>query len=113
MAIPYGSSFDQTIAFSDTDAQFALNAGAALTYTLPGTSNYKYTILFGFASSSNVFVGYNVTAVVPSAGTTTTTQGIEVMVPGSKRYANGGDVISLITPDTHAYVGISVRGITN
>lgn len=113
MSIRYTSSFDQTIAFSDTDAQFTLTANAAQSYTVPGAATQKVNMLFGMSSNANVFVGYNVAATVPGAGTHTTTQGIEFMTPDSKRYAVGGDVISLITPDATAYVGISVRGITS
>ena len=113
MAIRYTSSFDETIAFSDTDAQIHLTAGVAQTYTVPGTSSQKFNLLFGLASTTNLFVGYNIGAVVGTANTVTTTQGIEFITPDSKRYAIGGDVLSLITPDTAAYVGISVRSIPN
>ena len=113
MAIRYTSSFDETIAFSDTDAQFALAANIAQSWTVPGTSSQKFNLLFGMSSNANVFVGYNVTAAVPGAGTHTTTHGLEFMTPDSKRYAIGGDVISLISPDTVTYVGISVRSIPN
>ena len=113
MAIRYTSSFDETIAFSDTDAQFALATNTAQSWTVPGTKDQKFNLLFGMSSNANVFVGYNVTATVPGAGTHTTTQGIEFMTPDSKRYVIGGDVISLITPDAAAWVGISVRSIPN
>lgn len=113
MSIRYTSSFDETIAFSDTDAQFSLAANAAQSWTVPGTSNQKFNLLFGMSSNANVFVGYNVIATVAGAGTHTTTQGIEFITPDSKRYAIGGDVLSLVTPDTTAYVGISVRSIPN
>lgn len=113
MAIRYTSSFDETIAFSDTDVQFALATNTEQSWTVPGASNQKFILLFGMSSNANVFVGYNVTATVPNPGTQTTTQGIEFMTPDSKRYVIGGDVISLKTPDTAAWVGISVRSITN
>ncbi len=111
MAIRYTSSYDQTIAFSDTDERFHLSANVEQHFTVPGTSDQKFNLLFGLSSNSNIFVGYNVTATVPSPADTT--QGIEFITPDSKRYAIGGDVISLITPDADAYIGISIRSIPN
>ncbi len=113
MAIKYTSSFDETISFSDTDAQIGLTAGLEQTYTIPGTSKQKFNVLFGMSSNANVFVGYNVTATVPAANSVETTQGIEFMTPDSKRYVIGGDVLHFITPDATAWVGVSVRGITS
>ena len=102
MAIRYTSSFDETIAFSDTDAQIHLTAGVAETWTVPGTSNQKFVLTFGLPSTTNLFVGYNVTAAYPGANTVAQTQGIEFITPDSQRYAIGGDVLSFITPDTVA-----------
>ena len=113
MAIRYTSSYDETIAFSDTDAQIHLTANIEQTYTVPGDKTQKFTLLFGLSSNANLFVGYNVTATVPGANTVTTTQGIEFITPDRKRYAVGGDVIHLISPDANTYVGISVRSITS
>lgn len=109
MSTRYQSSFDVTIPFSDTCAQLALADGDVLTYTVPGNETQKFTILFRYNSTSNIFVGYNVTAAVPGAGTITTATNVEFKP--KKRYAIGGDVISFITPDTTAWMGLSVRFI--
>lgn len=111
MTVPYTSSFDQTIAFSDTCAQFALATGVAQSYTVPGASHQKYTALMTYASNSNVFVGYNVVAASPTSGTNTTV--VREEFKPRKRYVIGGDVLSFITPDTSAYVGLSLRAISN
>ena len=111
MTTRYTSSFDQTIAFSDTDAQLALTANNVLTYTLPGNNTNKYTVLFGYNSNSNIFIGYNVTAAVPAADSINTDIGVEFKP--YKRYAIGGDVLSFITPDATAWMGLSVRFIPN
>lgn len=111
MALRYSSSFDQTIGFSDTECQLVLVASAVQTYTLPGTNSHKYTILFSYNSTANVYVGYNVTPAVPSSGTNTVVARVEYRP--AQRYAIGGDVISFITPDATVYMGISVRSISN
>lgn len=111
MAVPYSSSYDETIAFSDECAQIALNIGAPLTYTIPGTSRQKYTCLFALNSNSNVFISLNGTAITPPAGTVTTTRRLEFRP--FKRYVVGGDVLSFVTPDAVAYVGVSLRAIPN
>jgi hypothetical protein len=113
VAIRYSSSFGNTIPWSDTDWQFALAANAVLSFTLPGDFTYKYTLLFGLRHDSNLFVGYNVSPTVPGGGMSTNVQGVEFITPDSQRYAQGGDVIYLVTPDTTAYVGVSVRSIPN
>lgn len=113
MTILYTSSFDQSLAFSDTTFRFALTNGVEQHVTLPGDKTHKYNLLFGETSNANVFVGYNVTATIPADNTTITDSFVEFMTPDSKRMAQGGDVISLITPDTRAYVGMSVRKIPN
>lgn len=111
MAIPYGSSFDKTIAFSDTCAQLNLSATNVLTYTLPGNSQTKYSVLFAYNDTANVYVGLNVTPAIPTTNSITTVS--EVEYRPKKRYAKGGDVLSFITPDATVYMGISVRGIPN
>lgn len=111
MALRWSSSYEGTLGFSDTDAQLFLTSGGALTYTLPGDGSKKYTILFSYTSTSNVFVGYNVTPSVPSSGTITAVARVEFRP--EKRYAIGGDVITFVTPDATVYMGISVRSIPN
>ncbi len=111
MAIPYTSSYDKTIAFSDECAQIALATNVAQTYTVPGTGAQKYSCLISLNSNANVFCCQNDTATVPPAGTNTTTKRLEFRP--FKRYVIGGDVLSFITPDAVAYVGVSLRAIPN
>lgn len=113
MAIPYNSNYDLTVPFSDVCAQIHLQASTEETYTVPGNSTQKYSVRFGYASDSNVFVRMNATAGIPGAGLVTQEQYNEFKpgFDGSQRYVNGGDVIHFITPDTTAYVGISLRSL--
>jgi hypothetical protein len=108
---PYNSNFEDTTTFSNTTSQMALATATARTYTVPGVATDKYQIRFSYAYNSNVFVGYNVTAATPGAGLQTNTAYLEFRPgsDGSKRYANGGDVLSFITPDASAYVGIALE----
>ena len=111
MAIPYTSSYDETIPFSDVCEQFFLVASTAQTYTVPGNSTQNYTVLFGKASNSNILVGKNTTAALPTSGAKTGLQYVEFINPGEKRYVVGGDVLSFISPDATAYMAISLRSI--
>lgn len=113
MAIPYSSSYDETIPFSDTTFRLALTVGIAQTVTIPGTSDQKFNVLFGCSSNANNFVGYNTTATVPPGGTTVAGQGVEFIIPGDKRYVKGGDTLSVVTGDATSFLGISVRKIPN
>ena len=111
MAVSYNSNFDITVPFSDASAQFHLQANVEETYTVPGAATVRYSARFGYASNSNVYVRLNATPTVPGAGTVTT-QGASEFKPGfdgSQRYVIGGDVIHMITPDTTAYTGVSLR----
>jgi len=112
MAIQYNSNFDLTVPFSDVCAQYHLQASTEETFTVPGTSTTKYAVRFGYSDSSNVFVRLNGTPTIPGVGTVGTQQYNEFKpgyFDGSQRYVNGGDVIHMITPDTVAYVGVSLR----
>jgi len=113
MALRYTSSFDKTLGYTETEAQISLTAGVAQSYTLPGDGTLKYILTFGTSSNANVFMGYNVVPAVPAANTVTQVARVEFMTPDCQRYAIGGDVISFITPDATAYVGVSVRSIPN
>jgi hypothetical protein len=111
MAIRYSSSCDVTIPFSDECAQINLQENVAQTYTVPGDKTNKYSALFGHANNVNLWVSLNGTAISPALGASTSTRRLEFIIPGEKRYVSGGDVLSLVTPDTNAYVGISLRSI--
>lgn len=105
----YNANFNVTIPFSDTTAQIALAAGVEQTYTVPGNNTQKYQMIFEYNQMANVYVGYNVTATSPSAGTKNMTNNLEFRP--DKRFVLGGDVIHFVTPDTSAYIGISLRSL--
>lgn len=107
MTTQFNSNYDETIPFSDTDAQVGLNINVEQTYTVPGVSTQFFQALFSYISSSNVFVCLNATPVIPALGTVGT-QPYNEFRP-DKRYVKGGDVIHFITADTSAYVGVSIR----
>lgn len=111
MAVKYHSSFDITRNFSDTTAQLRTAANTVITYTVPGTSSQKFTVLFEYASDSNIYVGYNTTPAVPASGTVVSNSFVEYKPEA--RFVIGGDVLSFISPDTVAYFGISIRSIPN
>lgn len=106
----YGDNFDHTKPFSDTCAQFALATNTAQTYTVPGPDTQKYRMIVTFNTAANIFVGYGTAATYPTGGTNTTSGNIEYR-PIEPKYVKGGDVISLKTPDTTAYVGLSLLAI--
>ncbi len=107
MTIAYNSNYIETMPFSDTCVQFNLSANTGQTFTVPGTVTMQYQAYFEYASNSNVFICNNAVPVVPSAGTNGT-QKYNEFKP-KKRYVKGGDVLHLITPDTTAFVGVSLR----
>lgn len=107
MTIQYNSNYEETLPFSDTAVQMHLLANVELTYTVPGASTIQYQAYFEYASNSNVYVCKNATPVIP-AGSTVGTQQYNEFKP-EKRYVRGGDVLHLITPDTAAYCGFSLR----
>lgn len=111
MAIQYNSNFDETIPFSDVSYQVALGASVEETFTVPGTALTQYSMKLNYAADSNVFVRLNGTPAVPASGNVGTEQYNEFRAgcDGSQRYVKGGDVVHFITPDTTAYVGVSLR----
>ena len=111
---PYNNNYHDTTSFSNTCVQFALATGVEQTYTLPGNSTDNYQLRFSYTSTANVFVGLNVTAATVGAGLQTTTAYLEFRpgaLDGSKRYAKGGDVVHLITPDASGYVGLAIEKV--
>ncbi len=105
----YNANYIETMPFSDTCAQVACAATTERTYTVPGDSLLQFQAYFEYASNSNVFVRLNATPTVPPLGTVGT-QPYNEFKP-KKRYVRGGDVIHFITPDTSAYIGVSLRQI--
>ena len=107
MAIQYNSNYEGTIPFSDVCYQVALGANTEETITVPGTVTTQYQALFSYTSTSNVFVRNDAIPAIPSGGAVGSQQYNEFRP--CKRYVRGGDVIHLITPDTTAFVGVSLR----
>ena len=111
MAIQYNSNYDLTIPFSDVCWQVACGANVEETITIPGTATTKYSMKLNYNEVSNVFVRLNGTPAIPASGNVGTEQYNEYRAgdDGSQRYVQGGDVVHFITPDTVAYVGVSLR----
>lgn len=109
----YHSNFERTFPFSDLTVQVALAASTALTYTVPGANDIQYRCKFAFADSSNVWVGYNTTAVVPIAGSVTTATNTSIELnpgkyDGDARYVRGGDVLSFISDSLVTNMGFAL-----
>lgn len=109
MAIQYNSNYHETMPFSDAAYQLALTANNAQSITIQGLPNTKYQAYFSFNDEANVFVRLNAPASVPADNTVNTEQYNELRP--LKRYVQTGDVLHFITPDTNAYVGVSLRQI--
>lgn len=107
MAIQYNANYIETMPFSDVCKQFNLAANTAQSWTIPGTPTQQFQAYFSYTQSSNVFVCNNAAATAPGGGANTA-QPYNEFRP-LKRYVRGGDVLSLMTPDSTAYVGISLR----
>jgi hypothetical protein len=107
MVIKYNANYLETMPFSDTCVQVNCAANTEETYTIPGTDEQQYQAYFEYASNSNVFICKNATPTIPASGTVGT-QLYNEFKP-KKRYVRGGDVLHFITPDTNAYIGVSLR----
>ncbi len=107
MAIAWNENYNGTTTFSDVCAQINCAAGAEKTYTVPGVITQQYQALFEYTSNSNVFVRLNDVPTSPASGTVNT-ESYNEFKP-HKRYVRGGDVLHFITPDTTAYIGVSLR----
>jgi len=107
MVMAYNSNYDGTIPFSDTCSQINCAAAVEQTVTVPGTATTQYQALFSYTQSSNVFVRLNGVPTSPSSGSVGSQQYGEFRP--EKRYVKGGDVLHFITPDTNAYIGLSLR----
>lgn len=109
MAIKYNANYLETMPFSDVCLQLNLATGVPQSWTVPGTSDQYFQAYFEYASNSNIFVRNNGTASAPGGGAQTTQQYNEFKP--EKRYVRGGDVLSFVTPDAVAYMGVSLRQI--
>ena len=108
---PYNSAYKGTTPFSNTAEQFALAANVALTYTVPGDGNNKYRIKFSWLYNSAVWVGYNVSATSPSAGTIASSPNVELRP--DEKYVIGGDVLSFISNSLVTDAGFYLLAIPN
>lgn len=107
MTIQYNANYIETMPFSDTTVQVNCGANVEETFTVPGTAQQQFQAYFEYTQQSNVFVCKNATPVIPASGTVGTQQYNEFKP--KKRYVRGGDVLHFITPDTNAYIGVSLR----
>ena len=109
----YNTNYDMTMPFSNASYQIALAQNVAESFTLPGDSNFVYSLRFTYISTSNVFVRLGAAPTVPGSGTVGTEAKNEFRPgdDGSQRYAKGGETLYFITPDTSAYVGVRMMQI--
>lgn len=107
MTISYNSNYIETMPFSDTCAQVVCGSNVEQSYTVDGDDTMQYQAYFKYAEQSNVFVCLNGIPVIPSSGSVGS-QPYNEFKP-EKRYVRGGDVIHFITPDSVAYIGVSLR----
>jgi hypothetical protein len=106
-----GKDINGSIDYSLTPAPHkygtTLSADVAQTLTLP-TAYKSYKVVFSFAGGSNVFVAYNQTAAAFGGSFASSTSEYLPQV----REINGGTVLSFLTPDTSAFVGVTYYGNT-
>ena len=107
MTIQYNSNYNETMPFSDTCAQVNCASNVGQTFTVSGPGTAQYQAFFEYTQNSNVFICLNAVPTVPASGVVGVQQYNEFRP--SKRYVRGGDVIHFITPDTSAYIGVSLR----
>jgi hypothetical protein len=104
---PYARNFNDTLPFSSTCVKMLLAASTALSWTVPGEATQKYRAKFRASSTAEIWVGYNVTATVPTSNTATNVPYIEFLPLDECRYVNGGDVLSFISLTTPS-IGVSL-----
>jgi hypothetical protein len=106
----YVTLFNGATPFSDTAYQMNLAATTALSVTIPGNSSQKYRATFSFASAASVWVGYNVTATLPSSGAANACHNVELRP--QVKFVNGGDVLSFISTAVVTDAGFILHAIT-
>lgn len=104
----FNTHFLKCLPFSDLTVQVALAASTALTYTIPGDSSIQYRCEFSYAYDANVWVGFNTTAVVPSAGAVTTSSNSSLVLRPTIKYVRGGDVLSFISGSLVSNMGFEL-----
>jgi hypothetical protein len=111
MSTNFNSSYDDTNPFTDISPSVALAANTPLSYTVPGDNTQRYRADFRYNATSNVFVANNSTAASPGAGTVSASS--RSSYKPARRYVQGGDVLSFVTPDTTAIFGFDLLLLPN
>jgi|ERR1700761_1866882 len=100
------------VPFSDTLYATNLTTGAAQSLAVPlvmgmgGNGIYngpEYIAIFSFEPGSNVWVSNGGTAATPGSSFALSTSELNP----AARFVKGGDILSFITPDSSAYVGVA------
>lgn len=103
----YSKNFHGTMPFTTAGFQSLLAANTALSWTVPGEPNQIYRAVFRASSTAEIWVGYNVTATVPTSNTATALRNIEFIPLNEPKYLKGGDVLSFISTGTPQF-GVSL-----
>src|ERR1044071_3193458 len=96
----YQRNFKDTMPFSNTCMSAVLSASTALPWTVPGDSSQIFRAAFRSSFTAEVWVGYNVTATIPTSNTATATPNQEFIPLLEPKYVKGGDVLSFISAGT-------------
>jgi hypothetical protein len=99
------SSLD-AIPYSDQNITINLGANVVFTYTIPGTKQDKYRAEFSWPYDGNVYVGFNVTPVLPANGTINEVSKVEFRP--HLRFVVGGDVLSFISDSNMTNGGMNL-----
>lgn len=94
------------LAQSSLNYSTTLAVGVAQSITLPSDFS-NYLVIFSFEPGANVWVAPGVTAAVPGGAFATTAS---VLNPSARSYAKA-TVLSFITPDATAEVGVSIYAL--
>lgn len=84
-----------------------LTASTGATLTIPSTYSH-YIAIFAIEPGNDLFIANNLTAEVPASGTISATTSEYNPIA---RQVNAADVLSLISPNTTCYVGITLYAI--
>lgn len=95
------------ILFSDVNYSSLMTVGLAATITIPYDFE-NWLAIFSIDPGSRIWVANNQTAVAPTDASFGSTYS---QLNPTARQVKAGDVLSLITPDTSAYVGVSLYGL--
>lgn len=93
--------------FADDKYSVTLAAATGATLTIPGNFA-KWLVIFAYEPGTHVWVANNATAAVPAGATLVATTS---ELNPTARHVKAGDVLSLITANTTADVGVSLYAI--